>query len=348
MEFSIFLLFALIPILARGAQHYRNTRQVEHQKGSWKALADATNMKFVPAALLAPSRIEGVYRGYKVSIRTYSKNAGATEDEMWTEIRLTMPETSKHASTGKPDIGAVEHFLNRQKSILPYFDRSLQFQNNEVKYLESRVRSSVDKLKLVIDHLCDLAEMYNQTIQLGGEAVPLLLPIASDKGNVLHAMALRLLREIESYTASRFASRFKSVHCTDCLTSFSSHEIDLGFLSFYGCRTCRQSFSFFENLSPVLVLDNQMKDKYVQHDNFLYVNGFKRQKLFDFNEVIIDNASDKEVAAFAIKIGNDTDAIRIKRYAAMSCTVMAHCPLSKNTRHMLQRVFGRVLIKRAA
>ncbi|MEM8488493.1 MAG: hypothetical protein AAF564_23300 [Bacteroidota bacterium] len=261
-----------------------------------------------------------------------------------TEIRLLLPDASNNKYIRKRGKGNIRRLYKRATSIFPD-DYSLAFEDNEVLYREGGMRSSAAKFRKLMDYLCDLVYVYPHIIQLGGEAVPILQPIASNESHPLKAMAIRLLEEIDLFTSSKFESRLSLVYCKQCLTSFSSHEIVIGRLSstqLYACRTCQQSRVYYEGIKLILLLDDKMKDKWIQKDNKLYVNGFKQRKLIDFDEVIIEQATDKAVASFAIKVGNDTDAYRTQRYKNTPCTVMAGSTISENTMHMLERVFGRV------
>ena len=90
------------------------------------------------------------------------------------------------------------------------------------------------------------------------------------------------------------------------------------------------------------VLDNAWPEHIEPKDRFLYVNWFKQPTLFDFNQVIIIQATDEQVERFAVRVGNDTDPYRKQRYTSMPCTVSPACQLSQNTLKILQRTFAQV------
>lgn len=345
MEFV--LLFLIFISTIKGVKNYRRIQRIERpKKRAWSGFAEHTQMTFVPAAhLFRPSRIEGTYRGMDVTIGTTER-----APDLYTKIRLTKPTSSDLTTVPTPDIEHIEHLLNRGKSTLLYYAQRIELNRNGLLFEERQIRSQVHKLKQIVDYLCDLTVMSDQVVALGGEVVPFLTPIVLDFGNPLNATALRLLQAIEYRTRSEFAWRLKDVRCKKCLDCYVAHKITTGRLSsvqYYACRTCGTSRSYYDKVSPILVLDNKMQAKWMLEDNALYVNGFKRKKLFDFDSVMINRASDKEAASLAIKVGNDTDEFRTERYEDMLCTVLESCALSENTMHMLKRVFGRVQIQKA-
>ncbi|MEM8488356.1 MAG: hypothetical protein AAF564_22595 [Bacteroidota bacterium] len=283
--------------------------------------------------------IEGIYRGVHLKVTPFGEGGGGTE------VRLHLPEASSTPSFKKRDKHAIKRILKRFPSVFASSDRSLIFRGNKVLYREKQVRTDTYGLRMLMNYLCDLVNAYPYIIQLGGEAIPLLKPFAIRDKHPLNNMATRLLKEIDQFTTSAFKSREAQVHCKLCLTHFDAHKDELGgvlSVRYYGCRTCKQSQNYYEGLKLVLVLDQKMKDKWVQQDDALFVNRFKHRQLFDFDEVLIRNASDKDVASFAIKVGNDTNAYRAERYKAIPCTVMADTSISENTIHMLGRVFKQV------
>jgi hypothetical protein len=71
----------------------------------------------------------------------------------------------------------------------------------------------------------------------------------------------------------------------------------------------------------------------------LWVNWLKRQKLFDFDQVEIVQATDKEVQTFAVQVANDTDTFRQRRYGKVPCVISPECRLSEATLRILKKHF---------
>jgi hypothetical protein len=70
----------------------------------------------------------------------------------------------------------------------------------------------------------------------------------------------------------------------------------------------------------------------------------RRRQLFDFDEVEIIQASDKEVERFIVQVGNDTDEARQSRYQQMRCVISPDAGLSVNTMRILQYTFSQVIM----
>lgn len=334
--FFLFVAVLLVSFLSQHDKYLPSSDRSRLGRKKTKALqrlATYTNMEIKGAD------IEGVYRGVHLNVSTYGKGGAGTE------IRLRLHDASSNPHLKKHDKREIERLLKRFPSAFASYDRSLVFRGEKVLYREQLARTNTYKIRVLMNYLCDLVNAYPHIIQLGGEAVPLLRPLAQKDEHPLHNMATRLLMEIGHFTTSAFESRSTQVYCKQCLVHFASHEVGLGGISstqYYGCRRCLQSRSYYEGIKLIFVLDNKMRDKWTLKNKALYVNGYKQQKIFDFDEVVIKHASDKAVASFAIKVGNDTDAHRTKRYKDIPCTVMDTSTVSANTISMLERVFGQV------
>jgi hypothetical protein len=197
----------------------------------------------------------------------------------------------------------------------------------------------------MFDFLVELTRTYPEVISLGGEAVSALEQIASESSAELQAVAQQLLRDISADT-QRLKWDRDWPFCPHCLTGCAPYEVSTGWwssLTFYGCRTCRQSREFLKG-SLIAVLDSQMEAELVERQERVRVNWLRRRSLFDFNWVEIVQATDEEVERFAVQVGNDTDEWRKSRYAQMPCDVSAQCQLSENTLRILERMFGEVKV----
>ncbi|MEM7348920.1 MAG: hypothetical protein AAF485_32220, partial [Chloroflexota bacterium] len=228
---------------------------------------------------------------------------------------------------------------------------TIQPRGREFSYEQPGLETSLDALQRIFDLLSDLAHDYPIWVALGGETVPMLYKVALDKELALQPVAERILEDIALDTRYRLSQNLDRHFCVYCLTHCDSHKIKLQWwktpLFYYGCRLCGQSRNIFTG-SVVAVLDNETGIEQSRENRVLWVNWFVRRQIFDFSAVRIEQATDEEVERFVVQIGNDTDPKRRSRYAQINCQVSAECHLSQNSKHLLQRTFGRVTFERQA
>ena len=140
------------------------------------------------------------------------------------------------------------------------------------------------------------------------------------------------------------ASDASRLLCPKCLVRCHAHQLRLSgrnSVTFYGCRSCRQSREFMDWPGEVVaVLDMNMKEEQVKDGNALRVNWLARGELFDFDRIEIINAGDKDVERFAIQVSNDLDGFRTPRYSEMPCLVSSECQLEENTVRVLKHMFA--------
>ncbi|MBN1993203.1 MAG: hypothetical protein JW953_10905 [Anaerolineae bacterium] len=183
-------------------------------------------------------------------------------------------------------------------------------------------------------------------LALGGEAVPHLAALATNKKTLLGEDAVWLLRSIEADTMARFSAHYTYLLCPRCLVHYYANQVyrpDLPPIVYYGCRTCGQSREFLEWRGQVVtVLDKRMEAAYTEQEGIIWGNWFLSRSLFDCDWVEIIRATDEDVERFAIQIGNDTDPFRKPRYKEMRCVIGPECQLSENTLRILNRMFGQI------
>ncbi len=199
-----------------------------------------------------------------------------------------------------------------------------------------------------LDHLCqlfgNLVREYAVLVELGGDITPVLQAMAAGPDQIWSMIARQLLRDIARSTSRQFSHRAKSPYCPYCLTCFGPHHLTLPPLlsvTFYGCRSCGQSQTFFEGQATA-VLDRRMAELAQQQEKTLRVNWFAKKALFDFDLVEVIRAGDEDVERFAVQVGNDTDPLRRLRYPKMRCLVAPEARLSMNTLRILRATFGQV------
>ncbi len=201
-------------------------------------------------------------------------------------------------------------------------------------------------LQFLVDWLSDLADAYPHIVALGGQAVPTLQTITLTDYQVSRRFAQQLLTEIERETRLRLSYLAPELICSDCIIRCVEHKMRLSALdimTYYGCRFCLQSRSFWQIERITALLNANMTARDRQHNKAIWVNWLIHRKLFDFSSVEIIQATDEDVERFVVQVGNDTDPIRISTYKQMKCTVSSQCTLSPNTQRILTRTFGSVI-----
>jgi hypothetical protein len=135
--------------------------------------------------------------------------------------------------------------------------------------------------------------------------------------------------------------KLPSILCPSCLCRFEEHKAKKG-LSFCICRKCHSVTSVKNAARVVAVLDHTQKSLYVHDTNALLVNWYQRKEPFDLDEIEIRDARDFDVDELVMKIRNDMDDRRRKRYRSLSVYLSPQLQLSPGKISMLKDTFGRV------
>ncbi|MCP4371457.1 MAG: hypothetical protein GY797_25555 [Deltaproteobacteria bacterium] len=210
-----------------------------------------------------------------------------------------------------------------------------------VYYEQLGTKADEEYLQFLFDLLIDMVNSYQEIVDLGGKAIPLLQPGLKDWGR--QPIVLSMLQDIAVQTSKQLKKQAPTLLCPYCLVRCHAHRIQISHLksiTYYGCRVCRQSQEFIQG-QVVVVLDNQMKENQVQHNNVLRINWLAQSILVDFDRIEILQSTDEEVERFAVQVGNDTDLVRKSRYRKIPC-IVSNCSLSENTLRILRRMFGSI------
>lgn len=186
-------------------------------------------------------------------------------------------------------------------------------------------------------------------ISLGTASLPELEQVIRNPSSTktLRRIGIWLVRSIGWDTTQQLAHQSEQLLCRRCLTICAAHQATFirPAVTYYGCRTCQQSTEFFQAPAGIVaILDHHWDDQHQAEAGLLRINALARQELFDFDRIEIIRATDEAVERFAVQIGNDTDPFRKGRYPKMVCRIDPDCPLSENTRRILERTFGKVEI----
>ena len=97
-----------------------------------------------------------------------------------------------------------------------------------------------------------------------------------------------------------------------------------------------------ENVVKVIsVLDHDLDKPYIHSDNNLLVNWYQHKEPFDFDEIQIRNAEEFDIDELVMKVRNDMDDKRRKKYKSMPVYLSPGLQLSSGKISMLKDTFGR-------
>ena len=294
------------------------------------------------------------YRGYKIHKDTFEKDlsrTGVGPFHTFTRILLQLDwlyaDKRRYVSTeNEADLRqALELFLTL--GVASQLKGRIDLRANHYNFYYEHIGIERDEnyLQWLYGLLGDLADSYLKIVALGGEAIPSVAELVARPDYQLSQIGHQLLKDIAEETKIHLQEeQIDFLVCPNCLTRFTANkikEVNTEF-TFLGCRCCSQSRKFLRIPKEVIaVLDADWSEKLVAtEDGSLRVNWLLYQELFDFDQVEIVQAVDEDVKRFSVQIGNDTDELRRRHYAKMTCRVQ--CILSTNTIKILRHIFQQV------
>jgi len=313
---------------------------------NWQQFAEANFLHFEAGKNRTKPVISGDFCGHFLSIHyeSESNDKGGVTHTRYTIFNIKRNQKVSNFKKSQADKDIMRSFW----AIYNNMGFGIRVESTFKKIVfNSELIESIDILQSISDQLVELIEICPEVCKMGGEVVDSLLQAKPFK-----PVISQIIKNIADETAQRIKPKASLLLCKKCLTFCSSHKAKppLSFSSalsmlltgaeYYGCRLCKQSRDFIEGRS-VAVLDNLMTEEWSLHD-VISVNWLAHRKPFDFHEVRIMQASDREVEEFVMQVGNDMDEFRQPRYKEMPCIISSGCKLSANTRNLLKHTFKSV------
>lgn len=330
-------------------------KEYHSEIAAWKQFAQEHELKFNPGNFINSNvTVSGLYRDYYIEIFTKTEHEDRDQRETYTftNIRLSIRHRNRDVHRELlPTINNGE--ITRQEAVdllvpnglvLSRGNYEITINSDQIHYNYREFEGDKEYLIGAIDMFCDLADNYPGVVSLGGVVVPALEELANRQGHALSTTAIYLLEAIASRSRDLKIS-YPNLLCPSCFYRFQTQKVKLSWWkspSYYACPKCHQNRDYFVGKKVVAVLNNQMEHKYLEVENTLRVNWCHHRKLFDFDTVAIEKATDEDVERFAMQVGNHTDEVRKSNYAKVSCTIAPDCELSENTTRILRHTFGNV------
>jgi len=337
------LLHIMTPIYYKFVKLFDNKLFNSEKNKAWRQFAESNNLCFKLRGIYDDELIiDGNFHGYSLSISSQRD----LEYGLNTIFVLKRNKTLKHFEKRQTDRDIKRSFW----AVYNIFKSGISIEITLKRiFFRSNFIKSTNKLQSISDQLVNLIEIFPEVCKIGGEAVDSLL---QDKS--FEPIIWQFIEGISTETELRIKPKTSLLLCKKCFTFCSSHNVisppDMSSLTptytrpeakYYGCRICRQSRDFIEGLS-ISVIDNLMTKKWSVQENEILMNWLTFRKPFDFHEIRIIQASDREVEEFVMQAGNDMDEFRQPRYKEMPCIISSDCKLSPNTLNILKHTFKSV------
>ena len=325
---------------------------------SWQRFAQNNQLNFASGKFLEAYGVYGIYQGYKFKLiprRNKSSGSIGTHIELAIASQSYNPISGDNLKVVQPLArAAVNNYFNPTGAKYSLKGKvGVRNNGREIFYEQPGFEANVKYLQFLLELLSELMDIYPRVVALGGEATPILQPIAAKKESFLHPQekdhplrlaAIPLLQDISRHTAD-LRQPIPRLLCQRCLVYCAAHSVNIpgmDAITYYGCRMCHQSRDFYTVDRVIAVLDTQMAVKPVFENQILRVNWLVKRTLFDFDAVEIIQAGDEDVERFAVQVGNDTDPFRQTRSNDRRCFISAQRQLSPNSLRILQHTFGQV------
>jgi hypothetical protein len=180
--------------------------------------------------------------------------------------------------------------------------------------------------------------------QIGdARAVDNLIIATKDKNPNVRQKSKEALEKLRHHLTAVTKEKAACFLCPQCLCRFQKYQAKLGALTdfpYYACRYCHSS-QFIDNVARVIVvLDVDFDVPYAHSNSTLMVNWFEHKEPFDFDEVQIKAADDIIVEEFVMKLRNDVDKLRRKRYSSIRLYLSSDVILTQSKINLLKSTFS--------
>lgn len=347
---TVLSLIAVIVLIVVATWIEKNTRYIKHLNRSvkkilshrttdaWQQLADNYDLTYVSGKKVTETRVFGKYRNYQLELKI------AQQEETGVFGDITYMTLSPLNMVDKVDTPPLN--IEQAKSLLTLSKLPVEIKGEidltsdglTMSYTQLTIEYDRLYLQILIDYMCKLLQTYQIIVSSKSELIVDIETIARYKGLALQPFAKQASRQINKTTNQKETT---SLICRDCLAHYrtpANLALPLDTESEAGCRVCNRQQEYFIG-KLIAVLDQQMTSNLVETKDELRVNALKHDKMFDFDEIEIRQATDQEVERFVVRAGNEIDDFRKSRYKDVRYTVAPTCELSDNTHRILKQMF---------
>jgi len=136
------------------------------------------------------------------------------------------------------------------------------------------------------------------------------------------------------------------LYCLNCYSNFiQKKQMVIPFINpsiIPACRNCKSTKNYLENVDKVVLSLNDMNEPYTFNNNVLSVNWFKIKKPIDMDGISIIHATNEDISELVMKLKNDEDHERKKRFKYIPVSVAKELGISQAKINLLKNTFGNV------
>lgn len=108
------------------------------------------------------------------------------------------------------------------------------------------------------------------------------------------------------------------------------------------CRNCKSNKDYIENVNKVVLILEKMDKPYIFENGVLFLNWFHLKRPVDFDMIAILSATNEDVAELVMKLKNDEDIDRKKKYNRLPVYIAKELGISQAKINLLKKTFENV------
>lgn len=218
----------------------------------------------------------------------------------------------------------------------------IQLDTSAVKSLIETLNRGYESDAIDIQFKKDIIDILGE-IQ-DSRAKPSLLNISSTtRSNILRESAVDAIKKIDAYNEN--LKQKSNLYCLNCFSEFNKNKSILKIFVSSDvpvCRNCKSNKNYIEGVKKVVLLLDNMNRSYTFENGVLSVNWFKIRRPIDMNEISIIDATNEDISELVMKVKNDDDAERKRKFKILPVSVAKELGISLAKINLLKNTFGNV------
>lgn len=172
---------------------------------------------------------------------------------------------------------------------------------------------------------------------------PLLNTSRNSKSPVIDKAVQEAIKKIDSHNED--LKQKSNLYCLNCFSEFNKNKSILKIFASSDvpvCRNCKSNKNYVDGVKKVVLLLDNIDRSYSFENGVLNVNWFKIKRPIDMNEISIIDATNEDISELVMKVKNDDDAERKRKFKLLPVSVAKELGISQAKINLLKNTFGNV------